>query len=372
MNDEVLADVSDRGERRGPREGTLMVDRRARWMAGLVLPIMISGDVLIGAVRPVAAQTVRQVFDGVAPSVVVIRARGREVTTSGLDRYTETGSGVLISADGKVMTAAHVVHALDEITVDFLGGETVTARVVASEPGADLSLLQLDRVPPASRAAGMADTSTVQVGDQVIVVGAPYGLSHSLSVGHISARWAPNTVYPTMPLAEFFQTDAVINTGNSGGPMFNMKGEVVGIVSHNISKSGGSEGLGFVVTLDTAKRLLLDRKSFWSGLEIHPLTDQLADLLNLPGRQTGFLVKTVAKDSPADRLGLRGATMLVPIGGQQVPLGGDVVMSVEGTPATVPNVAKIRDTLSRLAPGATFKVTILRAGEVLELIGRVQ
>jgi serine protease Do len=347
-----------------------MVDRSmARWVAGLVLPVMISGTAVVGTVRPAAAQTVRQVFEKVAPSVVVIRARGREVTAGGLDRYTETGSGVLVSADGKVMTAAHVVHALDEISVEFLGGETVTARVAASEPGADLSLLQLDRVPPGSKAAVMADTSTVHVGDPIVIVGAPYGLSYSLSTGHISARWAPNTVYKSMPLAEFFQTDAVINTGNSGGPMFNMRGEVVGIVSHNISQSGGSEGLGFVVTLNTAKALLLDKKSFWSGLEIHALTDQLADLLNLPGRQTGFLVKTVAKDSPADRMGLRGATMLVPIGGQQVPLGGDIVMSVDGTPATVANAAKIREALGRLAPGGTFKVTILRGGEVLELVG---
>jgi serine protease Do len=149
------------------------------------------------------------------------------------------------------MTASHV-HALDEISVEFVGGETVTARIVASEPAADLSLLQLDRVPPGTSAATMADTNTVRVGDPVIVVGAPYGLSYSLSVGHISAHWAPKTVYPTMPLAEFFQTDAVINTGNSGGPMFSMKGEVV--------------GLGFVVTLNTAKQLLLEKKSFWSGL----------------------------------------------------------------------------------------------------------
>ena len=210
----------------------------------------------------------------------------------------------------------------------------------------------------------------MRVGDPVIVVGAPYGLSYALSVGHISARWAPNTVYPTMPLAEFFQTDAVINTGNSGGPMFNMKGQVIGIVSHNISKSGGSEGLGFVVTLNTAKQLLLEKKSFWSGLEGFQLTDQLADVLNVPGRQTGFLVKTVAKDSPGDRIGLRGATMLVTIGGQSVPLGGDIVLSVEGMPATAANLAKIREGMNRLASGAPFKVTILRAGEVLHLTGR--
>jgi serine protease Do len=354
------------------KENTPMSDARmARWVTGLVLPALVSAGLLAGPARPAAGQTVRDLFEKVAPSVVVIRARGHEVTTGGVGRYTETGSGVLVSTDGKVMTAAHVVHALDEISVEFLGGETVSARVIGSEPGADLSLLQLDRVPPGTTAAVMADTNTVNVGDEVIIVGAPYGLSHSLSVGHISARWRPNTIYRSMPLAEFFQTDAVINTGNSGGPMFNTKGEVVGIVSHNISKGGGSEGLGFVVTLNTAKQLLLDKKSFWSGLEVYPLTDQLADLLNLPGRQAGVLVKTVAKDSPGDRMGLRGATMLVTIEGQQVPLGGDIVMSVDGVPATAANAARIREKLSALTTGSTFKVTVLRGGEVLELIGGV-
>ena len=142
------------------------------------------------------------------------------------------------------MTAAHVVHTMDTITVEFLGGETVSARVIASEPAADLSLLQLDKVPAGARVAKLADSSTVSVGDQVIVVGAPYGLSYSMSVGWISARWSPNTVYKSMPLAEFFQTDTTINTGNSGGPMFNMAGEVVGLVSHNISKGGGQRGTG--------------------------------------------------------------------------------------------------------------------------------
>jgi S1-C subfamily serine protease len=343
-----------------------------RRVATLALAVTVAGGLLGGPVGSTSAQTVRQVFEKVTPSVVVVRARGREVTASGQTRFTETGSGVLVSADGKVMTASHVVNLLDEISVEFVGGETVTARIVASEPAADLSLLQLDRVPPGASPAPMADTSTVRVGDPVIIVGAPYGLSYSLSAGYISARWAPNTIYPTMPLAEFFQTDAVINTGNSGGPMFNMRGEVIGIVSHNISKGGGSEGLGFVVTLNTAKQFLLEKKSFWSGLEGLQLSDELADLLNLPGRQTGFIVKTVAKDSPADRLGLRGATMLVNIGGQSVPLGGDILLSVEGVPASAGNLVRIREALSRLSPGAVFKATILRAGEVLELTGRAQ
>ena len=342
----------------------------SRTLSLVALGIALACLALIGDAGPAQAQTVRQVFEKVKPSVAVIRARGRDVTTSGQTSFSETGSGVLVTPDGKVMTAAHVVHAMDQIEVEFLGGEAVAARVIASEPAADLSMLQLDRVPPGAKVSPMADSNTVHVGDQVIVVGAPYGLSYSLSVGYISARWPPNTVYKTMPLAEFFQTDATINTGNSGGPMFDMKGEVVGIVSHNISKSGGSEGLGFVVTMNTAKQLLLERKSFWSGLEGLLLNDQLADLLNLPPRTTGYIVKTVAKDSPGDHLGLRGSNMLVPIAGHDVPLGGDIVLAVDGVQVSTQNLPKIRDAMNRRPSGTPFTVTVLRAGQVLELTGK--
>ncbi len=339
-------------------------------MRKLLIVLTIMG--VVGALAPEApAQSVGELFRRVAPSVVVIRAKGRDVGAGGQSRFTETGSGVLISADGKVMTAAHVVHAMDEISVEFLGGETVTARVVASEPAADLSLLQLDRVPKGATSSPLANSDLVQVGDQVVIVGAPYGLSHSLSVGWISARWAPNTVYKTMPLAEFFQTDAVINTGNSGGPMFNLSGEVIGLVSHNISKSGGSEGLGFVVTVNTAKQLLLERRSFWTGLEGQLLSNEAADLLNLPPGATGFIIKTVAKGSPGDDLGLRGATMVATLGGEQIPLGGDILLAVDGVPVSAANLTKIRERLAGKPSGDPFKVSVLRAGRVLELAGRL-
>ena len=293
---------------------------------------------------PVAqAQTPGEVFRKVAPSVVVIRAKGRDIGTGGQSRFAETGSGVLITPDGKVMTAAHVVHAMDEISVEFLGGETVKARVVASEPAADLSLLQLERVPSGAKSSPSPTRIRFRWAIRSSSSGAPYGLSYSLSNGLISARWKPNTVYKTMPLAEFFQTTATINTGNSGGPMFDMKGQVIGIVSHNISKSGGSEGLGFVVTINTAKKLLLEKRSFWAGLEGQILTDAQADLLNLPPGATGFIVKTVAKDSPGEQIGLRGATMIVNLGGSEVPLGGDIILTVEGIKAEAANLAKIRD-----------------------------
>jgi len=318
----------------------------------------------------VGAQTLGEVFRKVTPSVVVIRATGHEVSASGQKQFAETGSGVLISTDGKVMTAAHVVHTMDAITVE-LGGESVAAKVIASEPAADLSLLQVERVPAAARVAKMANSDTMQVGDAVIIVGAPYGLSYSLSTGIISARWAPNTVYRTMPLAEFFQTTATINTGNSGGPMFNMAGDVIGIVSHNISKSGGSEGLGFVVTLNTARQLLLEKKSFWSGLEGQFLPDNVADLLNLPANATGYIVKNVAKGSPGEDVGLRGGTRVVVIDGQEFALGGDIVLEALGHPMKPANTGKIREELSKLHSGDSFQVTVLRAGRIMQLTGKV-
>jgi len=318
------------------------------------------------------AQTAGEVFRKVAPSVVVIRARGRSVEKSGETRFKETGSGVLISADGRVLTAAHVVHSMDEIAVEFLGGETVSARVVASEPGADLAMLQLDQVPRGAKVSPLADSDSVQVGDDVIIVGAPYGLSYSLSAGLISARWAPNTVYKNMPLAEFFQTTAPINTGNSGGPMFAMTGAVIGIVSHNISQSGGSEGLGFVVTSNTARKLLLERRSIWSGIEGQILSDRMADLLNLPPGATGFIVRTVAKGSPADAAGMRGGNVVATIGDERIVLGGDIVLSVEGVKAgSAVNLAQIRDLLAAKPPGTPFTVTVLRAGRVLDLRGEL-
>jgi serine protease Do len=207
------------------------------------------------AFAPAQAQTpsLDDLFTRVSPTVVVVRSKGRDVGAGGITRFTETGSGVLVSSDGKVMTAAHVVNGMDEITVEGIGGEVVRATIVSANAAADVSLLQLERVTKAMRVARIGDSDTMRVGQQVMVVGAPYGLAYSMSVGWISARWPPNTIFPDMPLAEFLQTTATINTGNSGGPVFNMAGEVIGIVSQNISKSGGSEGLGFVVDQQRAK-----------------------------------------------------------------------------------------------------------------------
>ena len=333
--------------------------------------VIMLGALLMVTPSAARAQDLGELFAKINASVVVIKATGREATGRGLSQFGETGSGVLVSADGKVMTAAHVVHTMDAITVQFLGGETVSARVVSSEPAADLSLLQLDRVPKTATVAPLGDSDKVRVGQQVAVVGAPYGLSYSLSVGWISAKWPRNTVYRSMPLAEFFQTNATINTGNSGGPMFNMAGEVVGIVSHIISKSGGSEGLGFVVTVNTARELLLEKKHVWGGVEGTLLTGELAEIFNVPGG-SGFLVKAVAKNSPAWSAGLLGGDRTAVIGGQEIVVRGDVILEMAGIRFdSVDDMSRVRERIGAMSSGQPFTAKVLRAGKVIELTGKV-
>ncbi len=343
------------------------IERRG---ASRIAAALLVGATLLAFPGGARGQNMGDLFRQVNPSVVVIRAKGSDVESSGMTRFVETGSGVLVSADGKIMTAAHVVHSMDEVVVEFLGGEKIPAKVISSEPAADLSLIKLQRVPPGSKVAILADSDTVRVGDPVMIIGAPYGLSHSMSAGWISARWPANSVYHAMPLAEFLQTNATINTGNSGGPMFNMAGQVIGIVSHNISKSGGSEGLGFVVTSNTAKKLLLDRPSFWSGLEGRLITGPIAQILNLP-QPTGYLVKSVARGSAGDAVGLIGGAVLATVMGEQLVVGGDIILKVQGIPiGEASDHRRVRDILDSVPPGGDFTMTVLRLGKVIELRGK--
>jgi serine protease Do len=337
-----------------------------------ILSVVVSAAMLPAFVPSARAQSLEDIFRRVSPSVVVVRTKGRDVGASGVTQFGQTGSGVLISSDGRVVTSAHVVNGMDEITVEGVAGEVVRAKLLSANAAADVSLLQLERVTNAMRVARMGDSDTVQVGQQVMVVGAPYGLSYSMSVGWISARWPPNTIFRDMPLAEFLQTTATINTGNSGGPVFNMQGEVIGIVSQNISKSGGSEGLGFLVSINSSRNLLVPRKVFWGALQGVLLTGRLASVFNVPA-PAGFLVKTVAQDSMAWNMGLQGSDGTLTIGGKEIPVGGDIILSVEGIPVvSEENIEKIRNQLAGAAPGSPFKMSVLRAGKVIELTGTSQ
>jgi S1-C subfamily serine protease len=266
------------------------------------------------------------------------------------------------------MTAAHLVETADTVFVEFSNGEIHVAKVIASEPAADVALLKLNSpLPSGAAVAKLGDSDKAEVGDQIFVVGAPHGISHTLTVGYISARRRPNTLYSGLSLTEFFQTDAAINQGNSGGPMFNMAGEIIGIVSAIISKSGGSEGLGFVATSNMARRLLLEQRSFWGGVSGYFLMGKYARIFNVPPPGAGMLIQYVAKDSPAARVGLQGGTMRATIDGENLVLGGDIVLAVEEIPFNVKNYEKIREILTQLDRGDAIRVKILRGGEQLEL-----
>ena len=316
----------------------------------------------------------RDIFRRVRPTVVVIATRQKELAPEGRRGFVDLqglGSGVVISETGQVLTAAHVVQTAETIVVSFSESVVVPARVVASSLASDVALLQLEKVPPGVVAARLGDSNRVEIGDSVFVVGHPFGLDYTLSTGVLSARRRPKKTAGTMTLREVFQTDAAVNQGNSGGPMFNMQGEVVGIVSALVSKSGGFEGLGFATPSNVARQLLLDQKGFWTGVDGYFVDGEMAGVLNLP-QAAGFLVERVAGGSPGSRLGLHPGSFRVTIEGESVLLGGDVVLEVLGIPILdEAALEKVPSALARLSTGDLLTVKVLRGGKVMELSWRL-
>jgi S1-C subfamily serine protease len=317
------------------------------------------------------ALPLRDVFKRVSGSVVMVVVESKSpVPRSGEAPATigGVGSGVLISEGGRVLTAAHVVESADRVRIQFAGGDVASARVVSSDPAADVALLQVSHVPPGVVAASMGDSGQVEVADQVFVVGAPYGISETLSVGYVSARRSTRSAAGEPDSVELFQTDAAIAPGNSGGPMFNMRGEVIGIVSHIVSRSGGSEGIGFAVTSNAVRKHLLEAPALWTGLSVVPLTGELARVLNVP-QPVGLLVMHSAADSPGAQLGLRAGSTPAVVGGVSLMLGGDIILAVGRIPieANASNYRNVREQLRKLRPGEPLVITVLRGGRVIEL-----
>jgi serine protease Do len=244
----------------------------------------------------------------------------------------------------------------------------VPAKVISSLPSADLAMLKLDWVPYNAKPAKLGDSDKMQMGDDVFVIGAPYGIGHSLSAGHVSGRRAPKNSLVGAATLEMLQTDAAINKGSSGGPMFNLAGEVVGIVSLILSQSGGSEGLGFAVTSNLAQRLMIARKGFWSGIDGLLLSGEWVRVFNIP-QAAGLLVQRVADNSPASRIGLIGGTYKASIAGGEMLVGGDIILSVGGIAVTADGsgLSRIWDYMNDLKTSDVVVVKILRAGEVAEL-----
>ncbi|HEX9296580.1 MAG TPA: trypsin-like peptidase domain-containing protein, partial [Polyangiaceae bacterium] len=223
---------------------------------------------------------------------------------------------------------------------------------VASEPEADVSLLQLDRPPARSVVARIGDSSRVQVGEQIFIVGAPYGIGHTLTAGYISARHKPNTIYSAMSRAEFLQTDAAINQGNSGGPLLNLKGEVVGI---NAAIRANANNIGFAIPINMVKELLpillRDGKVTRSalGVIVDPVNEAEAARLKRTDRK-GAYVKLVVPGGGADRAGL---------------MAGDVILAFDGKTFSDPN--QLRWLASLGGVGKTVTIRVQRADKMFEV-----
>jgi len=342
---------------------------------------------LSGIQTTVYGQQLREAFRKVHQSVVIVRTKEIDVSNSSnqvISIIDGLGSGVLISADGKILTAAHMVQTADVASVEFPDGQEITARVIGADVRSDVALLQLKQIPTGILPATLGDSNKIEVGDQIFVIGAPYGISQTLTAGHLSGRHWLNENDESSTSVEFLQTDAAVNGGSSGSPVFNSDGEVVGIVSRIMSRSGGSEGLAFATASNTAKRFLLDRPPFWSGIDGLLVTGDLAKALNLP-QPAGFLVQRVGAGSIGSSLGLNPGTMRATIQGTDIILGGDVILSVNEIQITASSTADlvgerasddcyehIFSNIGALKLGDNLVVQVLREGRVVTLSAPVE
>ena len=188
-----------------------------------------------------------------------------------------------------------------------------------------------------------------------------------MSSGYVSGFKKQDRIAPFLK-RDFIQTDAAINTGNSGGPMFNLKGEVVGIVSNILSRSGGFDGIGFAATSNIAKELLLDNHFVWSGVDIVPLTGTMARVFNIP-QSAGLLVERVAILSPLAELGVLGGSFKATIEGEELIVGGDIILSINDLELTFTeqNYLDISNILRDFTMDNVLTVKILRGGKILTL-----
>ena len=330
--------------------------------------------VLLGA-TVTTAQSLREVFKRVNPSVVVVHTHEETNAKHALPNAAEetqirqgVGSGVLISTEGKVLTATHVINTADHIEVEFINGERVAASVIAAAPAADLAMLQLARVPATASVAQLGDSNLLEPGDQVFAVGAPYGAGHSLASGWISARRSAENIIENLAPLETWQVDVALFQGNSGGPLFNLSGEVVGIVTHLLAKDNQATGPGFAVTSNTVRKLLLEEKQLWLGFEAWLIEDALAEAFNLP-QSAGLLVQSVAVNSLGQRMGLREGKISVVIENQPLLIGGDVLLEMCGVPVrpAYASVREIRQRMQSLRSGDALNAKVWRGGQVQEL-----
>ena len=311
--------------------------------------------------------TVVSIFEGGSGSI--LRREG------GDDEEGGQGSGFTLDADGYVATNAHVVTNGDppdtkrakEVFVELSDGNRVPAKIVGTDLNADVALLKIDPAGLRLTPLPLGRSRDISVGEPVAAIGSPFGERQSLSVGVVSALDRTIQSLTAFQIGNAIQTDAAINPGNSGGPLLSAAGRVLGINSQIKSASGGGEGVGFAVPVDTVRRSLRELRERgevnygYLGVTSQPLYPQLARRLGLPGSEGALIVK-VEDGSPADDAGLRTGGAKINFQGQEdVPRDADVVVAVDGRRLT--RTRDLADLISAHSAGDTVELTLLRDGE---------
>jgi len=309
---------------------------------------------------------VARLYEKVIPAVVTIYTTSNAYTEKGPVQNEGLGAGILISEDCHILTAAHVVDGSSVIKIKTQDGKLRKASVLFSEKSADIALLKLDTPDDTLAHATLGDSDVMAVGQNVYAIGSPYGMENSFSSGIVSAFRNFNTLYDGTVSIEFIQTDAAINSGNSGGPLFNSNGEVVGIASSILTVSGGFQGIGMAVTSNTVKSLLAFEERPWIGIEsVFLKSEELSKLFNL-NLTGGLLIQKVAQSSPADKAGLQGGFIPANIAGRDMLFGGDIILKI-GTQSTC-HVGCLESVKKLLVNQEKIDVRYLREGREYNVV----
>jgi len=316
-----------------------------------------------------------EVYEQLRPAVVEITG-----TVSARSPFVPpaegSGSGIIIDEQGLILTNYHVIAEADNLEVRFADGTTVSAQVVGRDPGNDLAVIRANVSDEELTPAPLGDSDAVQVGDPVLAIGNPFNLEGTLTQGIVSAlgrTYAPED--GTRPIRNLIQTDAAVNPGNSGGPLLNCQGEVIGIntLLENPTGDRVNVGVAFAVPINTAEQFLPDMLAAetvshpWLGIAGQEVTPALAQDLDLP-LDAGVYVTFVAAGSPAERAGFQGAFRSEAEAAQSssLPSGGDVIVVADGQAvASVEELAGYLDRQKR--PGDTVELQVLRDGQELSL-----
>jgi S1-C subfamily serine protease len=316
--------------------------------------------------------SVQDIYQRVGPGVVQITATSDTQANGSLGGEQQAlGSGFVIDKAGHIVTNYHVVEGAAEVDVSFSNGDRVRASIVGTDPSSDIALLQVDMAPGALTPIELGDSDRVNVGDPVVAIGNPFGLDRTVTAGIVSAIQREIQAPNGFPIDHVIQTDAAINHGNSGGPLLDAQGRVIGVNSQ-IQGGGvdGNVGVGFAVPINTVKQVaaqLMETgkvERAFLGIEMQTITPEAASALHLPV-DTGVLVATVRPGSPAAAAGLEGGDSSTVVDGESWVLGGDVIVKADGK--TVESDDQLREIVLSKKPGDTLALEINRNGQTMTI-----